>query len=102
MKYIITESQKTKLRLIRRLSDIDAMLHFKMVKCTNWFNVCEMGVSKFIETIKTMISDEMYQNYFEDIQSDSEIIELKKFIENYINTKHIDKIKEFYKNYCAV
>jgi chromosomal replication initiation ATPase DnaA len=61
-----------------------------------------MGVSKFIETIKTMISDEMYQNYFEDIQSDSEIIELKKFIENYINTKHIDKIKEFYKNYCAV
>lgn len=102
MKYIITESQKLKLMLRRRLSDIDSMLHFKMNKCTRWFNVCDMSVDKFVEAVKTMITDEMYQNYFEDIQSDSEIVELKTFMENYIDNKHINKIKEFYKKYCEV
>ena len=101
MKYIITEEQSLKLRLLRRLYDIDDAIPFKLRHIFRLYKICEMSVDIFIDSVVGEITSDMYYAYFSDIDDDSkEWNEAYNIIRKYIETVHHTTISNFYSETC--
>lgn len=101
MKYIITESQEIKIRLLRRLEAIDDAIPFKMHEVLKFYHVCKDSVDVFIDVISGEISHDLYYVYFSDIEDDSkEWGMVCKMINKYIKDKFNDRITDFYNSQC--
>jgi len=101
MKYIITEEQHLKLRLMRRLSDIDDSIPSKMKEILNWYNICKMRVDNFLDAVIGGIISDMYYAYFSDIDDNSKEWDfISKIIEEYVNLKFGHQIADFYFQTC--
>lgn len=101
MKFIITESQKLRLRLFRRLEEINGDIPFVMQRMSETFDICEIGIDDFIDSVISSVIDDLYYAYFSDIDDSSE--EWKMVYDTtveYILSEFTDGMNDFYNKVC--
>ena len=101
MKYIITEDQNLRLKLLRRISVIDEMIVPSCERVLNWnYDICRYGVDVYVGSVASNIVEDMYYDYFSDIEDDSdEWYRLSEMMRNYVQN-HYRTIEKFYKKRC--
>jgi hypothetical protein len=101
MKYIITEEQNLRLRLLRRISVIDEMIVPSCERVLRWgYDICRHDVNSYVSSVASNIVEDMYYEYFSDIEDDSdEWYRLSEMMKNYVQN-HYRTIEKFYKKRC--
>jgi len=100
-KYIITESQSAKFRVLRRAAHMDAMIPRAQKMVAKYYDVCERGLNFFIDLVCDEVCEVMALDYFGDVEEDSqEWSDIATTIHHYIKSKHSDNITKYYKTWC--
>ena len=101
MKYIITEEQNLRFRLKRRLHVIDNHIEYYCKNVSGYFNICVYDIDYFVDAVGEEIVNDMYYNYFSDVDDTSEGWKfLYEMIKNHIQS-HFKTIKKFYNKECG-
>ncbi len=89
--------------VLRRASNIDAMLPRSQRMVTKYYDICERGFEHFMNMVCDEICEVMFMDYFYDVEEDSqEYIDIVTSIYNYVESKHTDDIKNYYKSWCGM
>lgn len=100
-KYIITESQGAKFRVLRRATHMDAMIPRAQKMVAKYYDICERGLNFFIDLVCDEVCEVMALDYFGDVEEDSqEWLDIATTIHHYIKSKHSDDITKYYKTWC--
>jgi hypothetical protein len=102
---------ENKLRLLRRLYAIENLIEYRlddyvdMILSNNsyrFFKFCDKDEDYFYEVLVRWVIEQMYYNYFSDIDDTSEEwSEMYKMMEEYIDKLYSKKIKDFFNNRCS-
>jgi len=87
----------------RRVTEIDWQIQFavKEVKRQN-SNICNMGESGYIETVTEKTIEQMYWDFFSDMDDNSkEWASSYYFMIRYINDNFVEKLKQHYHMNCG-
>lgn len=101
MKFIITESQELKLRLLRRLDDIDNSIPFKMREMLDFYDICKETQEIFIASVVAGIGDDLYYAYFSHVDDNTKEWKMVyDLMDGYIRMKFTDEMNNFYNKVC--
>ena len=102
MKYIITEEQNLKIKVLRRLSAVDFMLNnLSNFSSGIFLNLCKYDFDDVFTMIIQWACENMYYDYFGDLEDDSEEwAYVHSVIVKYIETYHSETVKDFYDKKC--
>jgi hypothetical protein len=101
MKYIITEEQDLKLRLLRRLRVIDQSIENHCKDISRHYNICKESIDVFFNSVCEYIIEDMYYAHFSDIDDLSEEWSiLYEMIRKYIISR-FELVEKFYNNKCG-
>jgi hypothetical protein len=102
---------ESKLRVPRRLYAIENLVEYRlddyvdMILSNNsyrFFKFCDKDEDYFYEVVVRWVIEQMYYNYFSDIDDTSEEwSEMYKMMEMYIDKLYSKKIKDFFNNRCS-
>jgi hypothetical protein len=102
MKYIITEEQNIRLRALRRLDAVDELIEYRL-RMPFTFDICNRyDKEELLDHIISWANEDMYYDYFSDIDDDGEMWHKVWNIYNqYITIKYSKKIFDFYERKCG-
>ena len=101
MRIIITENQELKLRLLRRLEDVDNSIPFKMREMMGLYNICKQNPEIFIDSVIGGICYDFYCTYFSHIEDDTKEWKMvHNLLEKYIRAKFTDRMIKFHSQNC--
>lgn len=102
MKYIITENQKDKIRLLRRLQLINpAVVDFFCDVVHSQYSICTYKIKKFYEEVQHQIIMNMLRGHFAHVSTrgnDWDI--LSGTMSEYIHKHFYDSISKYYNDKC--
>lgn len=99
--FYITESQLDKLRFSRRMSFVDELADFKVNEITRDLNMCvKYDTSEdFFDAYMGWTIMNLRIEFFENTNS-QDWEGVKKFLENYIESKYKKDVIEYFNNIC--
>jgi hypothetical protein len=100
---VLREESKLPARLLRRLSNIDDLIPFKVKHYYKPDSICPYeNAEEFVQVVMYSVIDTMYYDHFGDIDDDSkEWMIMHKTMEKYIKDNYGDKLKEYYHINCG-
>ena len=102
MKYIITEEQNLKMKVLRKSHLIDELIVRSMRLINKYYDICERGLDFFLKILLVDINEVIFNDFFNDVEDNSkEFNTITSTVENYVKSTHIDKITDFYKSKCS-
>jgi hypothetical protein len=106
MKYIITEEQNLRVKILRRLGSVHEIINNELSyfysQRSKYQNLCKYDLEDFITIVIQWICEKMYYDYFSDIDDTSEEwSSIHNIIVEYIESVHFKTIKHFYNKKCS-
>ena len=103
MKYIITEDQSVRLKALRRIDALNDLVDLRL-KQPFTFDICRYGDNGdwFLYHMISWANEQMYYDYFSDIDDDTEEWnKIWNIYSDYITITQSKKIFDFYKRKCG-